>query len=172
MLSRQKGTLSLVLLASLCLISTYAQVVKPKVCLRDSYFRAQRSSIGSCNPGEDKINHFCYEKCKTGYTGIGLTCWTKNSEYSTECGLFAARSGFLCSSLKLSELGNHGQKLIAIGLNPDANQLFERTNMIKKIFTIMDAINKLKLSSKTEERDKGNDLSNCFDNPLGWVPLI
>ncbi len=73
-----------------------------------------KPSSASC--GSDKNNNagLCYDKCKSGYYGVGPLCWSNVPSGWVECGLGAAKSKVECGKIVFSQVVSVG--VLAINL--------------------------------------------------------
>jgi hypothetical protein len=65
-------------------------------CQKNTY--TVGSSMPICSAGQDYDAGLCYNKCKSGFTGVGPVCWQKcHSESSFDCGAICTPSSLECA---------------------------------------------------------------------------
>lgn len=69
---------------------------------------------GSCPPGQDSDAGLCYEKCKTGYAGVGPVCWGQPPPGWSECGMGAAKDSKTCASIIFGQVAAVGQLAMTV----------------------------------------------------------
>jgi hypothetical protein len=74
---------------------------------------AKRLKIGepsspSCNSDTENDAGLCYERCKSGYYGVGPVCWSKVPNGWTDCGMGAAKDKSTCGSITSGQIMSVG----------------------------------------------------------------
>lgn len=68
----------------------------------------------SCPVDRENNAGLCYQKCKTGYNGVGPVCWAKAPSIWVECGMGAAKTSTICADIIFDQISSVGQMALKI----------------------------------------------------------
>ena len=75
----------------------------------------------------------CYEKCRDGFKGLGVVCWTRcegRSDYPADCGMYCGPNGPYCDARNLQIIFTLGTTLGSIATNPTIDTTIETANSV------------------------------------------
>lgn len=81
--------------------------------MKNSYGRSPGTIPTGCGNRQYDAG-LCYDKCKTGYTGLGPVCWGQPPSNWVQCGMGAARSDLTCASTVFDQVSSVGMMAFSI----------------------------------------------------------
>lgn len=75
---------------------------------------ASSPKLGTCGPGQEMDAGLCYQKCRSGYYGVGPVCWKRSPWSWVDCGMGAAVDTKTCGTITLAQVYQVGQLAMTI----------------------------------------------------------
>jgi len=68
-------------------------------CAKKIEIKGTKPKIGTCSSSQERKAGLCYNKCKSGYKGVGPVCWANIPDGMKGCGMGAAKDKKTCRTV-------------------------------------------------------------------------
>lgn len=68
----------------------------------------------ACGPNKELDAGLCYDKCRSGFNGVGPVCWGAPPKNWVECGMGAAKDSNTCASKVFGQVTSVGQTALSV----------------------------------------------------------